>query len=533
MPKPQLDVGPWKKGLVEAESPWDIPDNAVQELINFDVMDDGMLRARRGFKRAVDTNNWLDAQGAISGNQPIMCNIFGDYEGSSSRYCFASSAGAVNGGKWLYTRDPAVEGWSLITDTISSGEVYMSSVIYQNFVYVPATTYSGVGFGGGLKFNKSGIGANLLGVTAANLPKGEESYMIKDRMFVISYDESKIYWSKATDPVTWTAPDGGFVLVNPNDGSTGITSCVLLRDTLYIFKETGIWQFSFNSDPAIDGYLQRISYGLGGMAATDGQNIYFANDLGCYQLINASPVLLSEELNWRNMLTTSAFVRTRDYRVIALPGQLIVLWGFGQEGACMNTITGAWSRYYFGTAFPSQMVGGHNTRRCRNGNGPIYYLTSKFFSANIYYFRQDWQSPYDYLDDKLARIPRYRLKTKYLTLGERLTWKKLKRTWIDSYMETPSSAGGVNLVVGLNTNNGLSNELRLNSVEATPGPLADRYLKFLGGRRFLSLAYTVDSSSANNYFPATGTKDTLTANFPYWFIRKFVSDIATGRLQDT
>jgi hypothetical protein len=539
--KPPIDVGPWHKGLVENISPWDIPDGALQECINFDVMDDGLLRARRGFKRAIDANNWLDSGGAIAGNQPITASLFADLEGpSASRYAFASAAGATNGSKWLVTSDPSA-GWTVLGDVIiAGGHVYSSSVVYQNTVYVPATTYSGVGFGGGAKFPLSGLnnigGTNLVGISAANLPHGEQSYMIKDRMFVVSIDESKIFWSKATDPVTWASPDGGFVLVNPNDGSS-ITSTVLFRDILYIFKTTGIWQFSFGGDPATDGLLQKITDEFGGVAATDDTSIYFANSNGVYILQNGVPQLLSPELNWHTTLLNTIFVRSQDMRVIALPGQLIVIYGNGIEGVCLNTRTGAWSRYQFGPGSNVTMHGGFTTRQCRTAGGQTYYvMDSKPFSAQFYYFREDWNSPRDYLDDKIMRIPRYRFKTKYLTLGERVKWKRLKATWVDAYLVPPTSAGGANSLMGISLNTGFSNEARTQVNEAAPGVVNGRFFK-LANRHFLSLAFTLDSSTGASYQPAVdgSNKDSLIDAGvppvqPYWFVRKFVTEMAPKKM---
>jgi hypothetical protein len=534
-----VDIGPFTQGLIETINPWDVGDKALQECVNLDVMDDGVLRARRGIKRAIDANNWMDAQGAISGNQPIQVDTFADIEVSLDRLVFVSSTGAVNGGKWLYSKDPSA-GWTELATTgspVTSGELYRSSIVYNGTMYVPATTYSGIGFGGGKSLSLSALQSTIILATnsialtaAAYLPKGEESFLIKDRMFVVSYDESKIYWSKATDPTNWTAPDGGFVLVGPKDGGSGITGCVLFRDILYIFKDTSIYRFSFTADPAVDGYLYKITDEFGGKPATDDVNIYFVNDRGAYVLQNDTPQSISNELNWRQPILTPTQQRTRDYRIFCIPGQVLINYAAGKEGFCYNTHTGTWSRYLYGPGTNVTFDGGGNPRWTREANGVVHYVTSTPFSSRVYYCRADHKSPHDYLNDKTVRIPRYRFKTKYYTFGERMSWKRFKKAWLDGWFDSPSSAGGANLLFAIDTNTAYSNELRTTVSEPAPGPLVNRWFK-LGNRRFLSMAFIMDSSTADSYAPVAGTKDTLTDDYAYWFIRRIIMHVANKQME--
>jgi hypothetical protein len=517
-----LDIN-FAGGLNENDSPWDIDDNELQELVNLDVNDDGLLIARRGFKRAIDTNNWLDPQGAIAANQPIQAHSCGALESlTGDRYVYASSVGTNK--KILFTNDPS-QGWTEVTALPPGGEAYSSCLVYNNVVYFPATTYSGVGMGNGFTFGRSAIGGQPASLAVQSLPKGEECFIIKDRMFVASWDESKVYYSKATDPTIWAAPDGGFFLVNPNDGGR-LTGCIVVRDTLYIFKTTGIYQFTFQTDPATDGYLQRLTHEMGGIPAIEDNNIYFVNDLGCYALVNGSPQLLSRQLNWNKTLGGIG-LKTNDYRIMAIPGRLIISRSGGCDGYSLNTRNGAWSRYLWNVTAGSapKMPAGHFTDYCRDSLGKVTWVTSQWFSSNIMYFRDDYLSPYDYLvwsaGTEFVSVPKYRLQTKYFTLNERFSYKRFQRAYLDAEFNSPSDAGGINLRWSQSFNSGISHETRVVTNEAVTGPLTIRQLKF-GNQRFKSMSFILSNSTDVAYYAPVGflASDKDDTVSPEWYIRR-------------
>ena len=76
--------------------------------------------------------------------------------------------------------------------------------------------------------------------------------ILKDRVFLAR--NNTIIWSKATDPTNFTVPDGGFFKIP----DTKINHIIALRDVLYIFASTGIWQFSYSGDPGVTGVLKQI-----------------------------------------------------------------------------------------------------------------------------------------------------------------------------------------------------------------------------------------------------------------------------------
>ncbi len=134
-----------------------------------------------------------------------------------------------------------------IGTTIATNVTLTDVVFYQNFYYFIQSSAGGAG-ATGYKVTATPASTTVL----ANIPFGERAAVIKDRMFVYSNVEHRLYWSKATDFTTWAAPNGGFVYIDE------MNDFVVVHDTIFIFNSTSIYTFSFEGDPA-NGTVQLLT----------------------------------------------------------------------------------------------------------------------------------------------------------------------------------------------------------------------------------------------------------------------------------
>jgi hypothetical protein len=183
----------------------------------------------------------------------------------------------------------------------------------------------------------------------ATIPKGDQAFVVRDRMFVIDWVNSTVYWSKATDPLTWAAPDGGNVLISPGDGEF-ITKAVFINNSIYIFKRNKTFLMTFNTDPSVDGQVVPLSTVRGAHDALVYNNeIYLVNDQSVYKLVNnyftdiATLTNIYSAAGLDQLFDTKVrlFIEAGDKLVVGpinvvLPGQLFTHY-------CMNLHTGAWS----------------------------------------------------------------------------------------------------------------------------------------------------------------------------------------------
>lgn len=97
-----------------------------------------------------------------------------------------------------------------------------------------------------------------------------KSLIYRDRMWIAS--ERTLYFSKATDPMTWAVPDGGFFRF---PGQT-ITDVVAVGQTLYIICESSVWTLQYSTDPNTNAVLTQISNIGGDSACVYEDVVYFA-----------------------------------------------------------------------------------------------------------------------------------------------------------------------------------------------------------------------------------------------------------------
>jgi hypothetical protein len=132
--------------------------------------------------------------------------------------------------------------------------------------------------------------------------------IFKDRAW--QWGNDTILWSKATDPGTWTVPDGGFLKL-----PLIIRDVVVNNDQLYILTtDSSLYVFSYSSDPATDGVLTRViegstmpGAGTGNLCVSNGQ-LFTAGTYNVYQIINNTAVAIGDDLHLNLNGYTTAFL---------------------------------------------------------------------------------------------------------------------------------------------------------------------------------------------------------------------------------
>lgn len=106
-------------------------------------------------------------------------------------------------------------------------------------------------------------------------------FIHKERLFVGT--STAVYFSKATDPLVFTVPNGGFIGM----ADAEINYCFALNDTVYILSDNAVHVFSYSVDPNGDGYMRAISNSIGGEWGCSHQSTPFlVNKSGVYSITN-------------------------------------------------------------------------------------------------------------------------------------------------------------------------------------------------------------------------------------------------------
>jgi hypothetical protein len=287
MPYQTGRIGPWPGGvnLRDADlAPEQMPATQLQFLLNLDVESSGVLRPRLGCRFAGSTAMYAIISGGAGG--PAF-SLLGTFDSSAASLALVSvyTGTTANTSSFFYSSKPdsTVTGdWTAMPGGTLTGR-FSTTVQYQGFLYlVPDAAAGGVAASGRRRADPT-TGAWS---AVAAIPQGDTGTMLRERMFVVDQAANRVYYSKATDPTTWAAPDGGSFDVNPGDGQR-IQAVAVVNSQLYIFKRSRTYLFTFTADPALDGQLTLISDQLGADDATTWENgIICVNQSGVYRLLN-------------------------------------------------------------------------------------------------------------------------------------------------------------------------------------------------------------------------------------------------------
>lgn len=459
MPGTLIPQGPWAAGLALdalVKSPYSAPPGSLRYVNNLDVTDQGTLQARPGLRRCGST-----AMYAATTSFSLLGSIDNDAIAPSETVAVVAAYQPTSANLYYTFAPHSTASWSLVPGGAIAGP-FSSIVKYNGILYIIPTN-SVVGAGQ----SRTGLSAGVY-TSVPTIPGGKFSAVVRERVFVFNTSTNRMYWSKATDPTIWAAPDGGFTDINPGDGQT-ITSIAVVNSQIYIFKEKKTYLFTFNSDPATDGQVTLISGADGAFAATVFNNaIYAVHRKGVYRLQNGVPTPLSTAQNFEQNLSlalnnTCSINVEGNYLVV---GPVYTPSGVTQtySHAAMNLNTGAWSLRSYQTAtgaFPTTATeflapNGYAinwrddstslTLAAQAGAGNIY-LSGTAGSA-LSYARTAFPTTGDALDyDINSRqvSPQYDLITQPYTAGQYDAWKRMHHVYAHLASSLPVGDNAITL----------------------------------------------------------------------------------------
>jgi len=353
-PSQRLSIGPWPGGLTlqakEAEKDATGSQQYLIECLNMDVTDEGFLISRAGVQRVgvknthyTDSNRECKVLGSVFENGNIYAVMGIQVSGTSTKIYLTA-----NGYDLYY--------YGSLTGLISSVQQY-NNVIYltredadsgysiaNNFFTWPAATPNA-------------------SATVSTMPRGDKSFVFKDRLFIVQKSVSQVNFSAPADPTDYTTDSGGgYFIVDPaNDVGAQIMDIVLTNETFYIFKRNSTYLFAYDANPNDDGILRLINATLGAFSATTWENdIYVINARGVYRIVNGVFIRLDEQLNLAYNADLASIINPEDLNkprfIHASAGRLLVgqfsndvLNKFGWNFVSMNLQNGAWSGYKYKT----------------------------------------------------------------------------------------------------------------------------------------------------------------------------------------
>jgi hypothetical protein len=417
--------GPWVGGLNLRDvdvAEAGIPGTQLRALLNLDATDSGVLIPRRGVRRTGGPAMYTE----ISGAGTFV--LLGGVEVGAIRYAVV---GAHNGSSpgatfFHYANDPLSRldaGWPAVATTTSEPGKFCAVVQYNGKIYfIPDASSTGQGW--------SRTALDTGGFTSVpDIPKGDEAFMIRERLFVIDWTASRVYYSKATDPTVWAAPDGGSFDVNPGDGQP-ISATAVVNSQLYVFKKSRSYLFTFTADPGIDGGLTLINDQLGALdAIAESNGVLVVNDHGVWRLLNNYFSQLDLLVN----LQRNFGLPFADPNAVwlSLEGDNLVVGPAQVAGdythAALNLHTGAWSGRTYPDATCAPSTRSINSRDGTTSLAIVYGHKARVLSAT----RFTASRPTDVLDltSALAVIsPRYRAATGEFDADDPSQFKRMQ--WI-------------------------------------------------------------------------------------------------------
>lgn len=139
-------------------------------------------------------------------------------------------------------------------------------------------------------------------------PKGVDIELYKDSLFVVgdTTNPSRLYYSAGGDLINdfSAANGGGFIDISKNDGQKG-TSLKVFKNSLVVFKENSVYQFSFSTSGAPQ--VTQVTSAVGCIATRSvvavENDLYFSGDRGVFSIGNqagfAFDVLRTNEISAR------------------------------------------------------------------------------------------------------------------------------------------------------------------------------------------------------------------------------------------
>lgn len=173
------------------------------------------------------------------------------------------------------------------------------------------------------------LGANsgpASSATAALIPKDRSEcifrsfFIHKERLFIVC--EGGVFFSKATDPMVWAVPDGGFVKVADSLDYTAVP----LSDSVYITTTKGLHLFTYSSDPNADSSMRKIADGMFLSVCVVNDRVFTLSKESFYEVVNS------------NLAEIQSF-EGRDFSVYSSPTKPFVLEVIGKDKILLKSMT--------------------------------------------------------------------------------------------------------------------------------------------------------------------------------------------------
>jgi hypothetical protein len=342
VPISELKIGPFAGGINNYSNASAIADSELVDCINFDIDLDGSLKSRppmhcSGIPYASTTTPIFEAN----------TKVLGTYTFDGLRLIVYQYTQILNPSAGVYSIDQRVEGYwvdgsflgttfLLTSDTYSSGSPtianpYTTISRYKNTLYMFRAT------GGGGKYVVNAVtGSGAF--TAGTYPAASKSVVYKERMWLCgdktTTNPSRLYFSDIALPDTYQP--ASFFDIRPGDGDT-LNDMIVYQDNLFIFKNSSIWVFAYDTQPA-QAVLQQLHNSLGvdneSSIALYENVIYFLKWGQVYQIADYVFTRISTKLPFADDRTlptpvagTEAWINTKwkYYSYLSLVGDRLVV----------------------------------------------------------------------------------------------------------------------------------------------------------------------------------------------------------------
>ena len=304
--KSRVPVGPFPRGIYHTTDPASVPSGYILDGLNCYAEADGLIKQRPGIYAVSDTEDFFGPTNTTGTSVNVLgefryeTDIVYDIVTEEQNVFFCKNAASDANKGVFYTSNGRTFTDTLLTAFTGNGFVTMQS--YNGGLWMVPRYVTGGTPSVGRKLAITASAPSTWVVTShIDMPAGNFALINKDRLFIANARTSRVYYSKATDPSIWAAPDGGFFDVNPNDGFN-INAFFMRNDSIYIFKNSGIWIFDYTAIPGSDGQLRQVTTTGALDAVTFDNSIYLFNEDGVYRYVNNNLTEISNTLEWHLMV---------------------------------------------------------------------------------------------------------------------------------------------------------------------------------------------------------------------------------------
>lgn len=316
------------------------------------------------------------------------------------------------------------------------------------------------------------------------VPKSHESYAVKDRVFLLDHDASRLNWSAILTNSLWfddeqkdvdnnptpRALETGYVIMDPSvDLSDNLTCSEFLNNAFYIFKKNNTYMFTFQADPESDGYLRKIDKSLGAFDSTVYRNtVVVINNKGVFSIEGTKFIDLQKDLNLRfetdldRLTAIQAFITDANNNLLI--GYRIEADN-SEHHYVLNGYNKGWTQWDFSYSDDDIATPGNTGYFAETSTGVGVILYTNFQGTRLVY--QDWKPSNNNLEyhldsgttpdqlnvDHIRYIPNVEIQTNGSVGSDPLKYKKIYRAFIRLYVsDVESTVAGNSWELSVNYN---------------------------------------------------------------------------------